>query len=139
MPEAVSEFFAAKVGTLPAEVEDRLARWARDTCVAHAMVRDQEGAVTLYMHRRDPKTSRSMNSLLRTLTGRWQMPLGDLGPGWLRLSSMEEFRAAALPPERPPELRPLGDPARPACGRCRLSDDFDQRALILLQELRAAH
>ena len=86
------------------------------------------------MQRTEAKTARGMNSLVRTLTGRWKMPLGNLGSGWLRLSNEEEFRAAALPP--PPELRP---PGQSGPGQCQLSQDFDQRARILLQELLAAH
>ena len=137
MPEeATSKYFVARVGVLSPEIEARLVRWAGDSCAAHCLARDEEGKVTLYMQRAEAKTARAMNSLVRTLTGRWQMPLGNLGSGWLRLSNEEEFRAAALPPP-PPEVRPPGDPAGP--GQCRLSQDFDQRARILLQELLAAH
>ena len=132
MPEeATSKYFVARVGALSPDVEARLARWAGESCAAHCLARDGGGNVTLYMQRTEAKTARGMNSLVRTLTGRWKMPLGNLGSGWLRLSNEEEFRAAALPP--PPELRPPGDPAGP--DQCRLSQDFDQRAWILLQEL----
>ena len=135
MPEeATSKYFVARVGALSPDVEARLARWAGEKCAAHCLARDGGGNVTLYMQRAEAKTARGMNSLVRTLTGRWKMPLGNLGSGWLRLSNEEEFRAAALPP--PPELRP---PGRSGLGQCRLSQDFDQRARILLQALLAAH
>ena len=36
-----------------------------------------------------------MQSLIRTLTGRWGLHMGDLGKGWLELCSEEDYKAAA--------------------------------------------
>ena len=35
-----------------------------------------------------------MQSLLRTLTARWRLPLGKLEAGWLQPFSVDEYRAA---------------------------------------------
>ena len=35
-----------------------------------------------------------MQSLLRTLTARWRLPLGKLEAGWLQPFSVEDYRAA---------------------------------------------
>ena len=36
-----------------------------------------------------------MQSLIRTLTGRWGLHMGDLGKGWLELCTEEDYKAAA--------------------------------------------
>ena len=36
-----------------------------------------------------------MQSLIRTLTGRWGLHMGDLGKGWLELCTEKDYEAAA--------------------------------------------
>ena len=95
MTEPTSHFFIARVGAAAPDLESRLVQWASSSCQAHCVVRDGDGRVALYLHRKDAKTVRAMQSLIRTLTGRWGLHMGDLGKGWLELCSEEEYQAAA--------------------------------------------
>ena len=95
MTEATSQCFIARLGPAPPDLESRLIQWASSSCQAHCVVRDGDGRVALYLHRKDAKTVRAMQSLIRTLTGRWGLHMGDLGKGWLELCSEEEYQAAA--------------------------------------------
>ena len=56
-------------------------------------MRDASNSATLYFARAESRTTRQMQSLLRTLTARWRLPLGKLGAGWLQPLSVEECRA----------------------------------------------
>ena len=57
-------------------------------------MRDTSNRATLYFARAESRTVRQMQSLLRTLTARWGVPLGQLDAGWLRALTLDEFRAA---------------------------------------------
>ncbi len=83
MSEATSHYFVAHVGPVSPEVEARLLQWASG-CAEHALARDESGRASLYFARQESKTPRSMQSLLRTLTSRWNMPLGKLNASWLQ-------------------------------------------------------
>ena len=90
-----------------------------------------------------------MQSLLRTLSARWKLPLGKLESGWCQLLTEAEFRDCV------PATEPHADDAMP-CGlaeessgisvpcvdpRCvvllRLSEGFDERSHQLWETLRA--
>jgi hypothetical protein len=95
MTEATSHCFIAKISAAPPDVEARLVQWASANCQAHCVSRDGDSRVSLYLRRKEAKTARAMQSLIRTLTARWDLPLGDLGKGWLELCAEEDFQAAA--------------------------------------------
>ena len=57
-------------------------------------MRDAGNRATLYFARAESRTTRQMQSLLRTLTARWRTPLGPLEAGWLQPLSVDEYRAA---------------------------------------------
>ena len=93
MTETTYNHFAAHLAEATAEVEARLRRWASD-CEEYSWVRDDSNRATLYFARAESRTTRQMQSLLRTLTARWRLPLGKLEAGWLQPLSVDEYRAA---------------------------------------------
>ena len=93
MTEATYNHFAAHPGDTTAEVEARLRLWASG-CEEYSWVRDASNRATLYFARAERRTTRQMQSLLRTLTARWRLPLGKLEAGWLQPLSADEYRAA---------------------------------------------
>ena len=93
MTEATYNHFAAHLGDTTAEVEARLRLWASG-CEEYSWVRDASNRATLYFARAERRTTRQMQSLLRTLTARWRTPLGPLEAGWLQPLSADEYRAA---------------------------------------------
>ena len=93
MTEATYNHFAANLGEATAEAEARLRRWASG-CEEYSWERDDSNRATLYFARAESRTTRQMQSLLRTLTSRWRLPLGKLEAGWLQPLSVDEFRAA---------------------------------------------
>ena len=95
MTEPTSHCFIARIGTAAPDLESRLIQWASSSCQAHCVVRDGDGRIALYLHRKESKTARAMQSLIRTLTGGWGLHMGDLGKGWLELCTEEDYKAAA--------------------------------------------
>ena len=93
MTEATYNHFAAHLGDTTAEVEARLRLWASG-CEEYSWVRDASNRATLYFARAERRTTRQMQSLLRTLTARWRLPLGKLEAGWLQPLSVDEYRSA---------------------------------------------
>ena len=93
MTEATYNHFAAHLWDTTAEVEARLRLWASG-CEEYSWVRDASNRATLYFARAERRTTRQMQSLLRTLTARWRLPLGKLEAGWLQPLSVDEYRAA---------------------------------------------
>ena len=93
MTEATYNHFAAHLGDTTAEVEARLRLWASG-CEEYSWVRDASNRATLYFARAESRTTRQMQSLLRTLTSRWRLPLGKLEAGWLQPLSVDDYRAA---------------------------------------------
>jgi hypothetical protein len=94
MTEPTSHFFIARVGAAAPDLESRLVQWASSSCQAHCVVRNVDGRIALYLHRKDAKTVRAMQSLIRTLTGQWGLHMGDLGKGWLELCTEEDYHRA---------------------------------------------
>ena len=70
MTEPTSQCFIARIGAAAPDLESRLTQWASSSCEAHCVVRDDDGRVSLYLQRKESKTVRAMQSLIRTLTGR---------------------------------------------------------------------
>ena len=81
--EPASKYFVAHLGEATAEVEARLLQWAAG-CVAHSLARDERNQVSLYFERAEARTVRQMQSLLRTLSSKWKLPLGPLEKRWMR-------------------------------------------------------
>ena len=143
MTEATYNHFAAHLGDATAEVEARLRLWASG-CKEYSWVRDASNHATLYFARAERRTTRQMQSLLRTLTARWRLPLGKLEAGWLQPLSVDEYRAAVSTAtaaesarEQPqtavhPVAPPLGPCTRAAAGQGvvleSLPAGFDTRA-----------
>ena len=163
MAEATSNHFVAQLGEATSEVEARLRQWAA-SCVEHCFVRDEISRASIYFARAESRTVRQMQSLLRTLTSRWGLPMGKPEAGWLQPLTAEEFRAAvadaalcdtpattpaartsaphACVPTAAPPAAPIGDSAlgAPYNGMrtvLQLSPGFDAIGRELLAQLRA--
>ncbi len=114
----------------------------------HRFIRDERNCAALYFARGEARTVRQMQSLIRTLTTRWGLPLGQLGARWLRAVTLDEFRAAVGADERAAEP-PLA--LRQPCAATyiteqpedfgayitELSEDFGARSHALLAKMRA--
>ena len=94
-----SQYFVAELGDATPEVETRLIQWAEGSCVAHRFARGEYYRAAIYFARGEGRTVRQMQSLLRTLTARWGVPLGQLDAGWLRALTLDEFRARVPAPK----------------------------------------
>ena len=101
--EPTSKYFVAKLGALDPAVEQRFQRWAATSCDEHAMRQHKDGSVHLYAVKSSAKTARQYQSLLRTLSSHWKLPLGKLDRGWLSLLNEGEYRTAvgSQSPDRP--------------------------------------
>ena len=135
LAEATSQHFVAHLGEATPEVEARLLQWAAG-CVEHRFVRDDRNCAALYFARPESRTVRQMQSLLRTLSSRWKLPLGKLESGWCQLLTVDEFRACV--PATEPVSRVAGAaPCVAPLQLMRLSEGFDQRSHVLLEAMRA--
>ena len=56
MPEPTSQCFIARIGAAAPDLESRLIQWASSSCEAHCVVRDDDGRVSLYLHRKQDCT-----------------------------------------------------------------------------------
>ena len=148
MVEATSQHFVAHLGEATPEVEARLLQWAAG-CVEDRFVRDDRNCAALYFARPESRTVRQMQSLLRTLSSRWKLPLGKLESGWCQLLTVGEFRAsvpATEPVSHAAGAMPCGFeegsngvsmPCVAPLQLMRLSEGFDQRSHELLEAMRA--
>ena len=150
--EATSQHFVAHLGEATPEVEARLVQWGAG-CVEHRFVRDDHNCAALYFARSESRTVRQMQSLLRTLSARWKLPLGKLESGWCQPLTVDEFRAcvpATEPVSHAADAMPCGfeeessgvsmpcaAPLRCGVQLLRLSEGFDKRSHGLLAALRA--
>ena len=156
MRSEASQYFVAQLGDATAEVEARLAQWG-EGCVKHRFVRDERNRAALYFARAEGRTVRQMQSLIRNRTARWRVPLGQLGAGWLRALTLDEFRANVPDgANEGAEGRSKSEAAEPpplaSCAATyitelpedfgayitELPEDFGVRSHALLAELRAA-
>ena len=148
MTEATYNHFAAHLGEATGEVEARLRQWA-SACIEYTWVRDDNNRATLYFAKAESRKTRQMQSLLRTLTARWRLPLGKLEAGWLQPLSADEYRAAVSTAtaaesarEPPPPSPCTGAAAGPGVVLESLPAGFDTRAraayLTLLRSAPAA-
>lgn len=151
LAEATSQYFVAHLGEATPEVEARLLQWTA-CCVEHRFVRDDRNCAALYFARPDSRTVRQMQSLLRTLSARWKLPLGKLESGWCQLLTVDAFRAcvpAAEPVSHAAGAMPCEDGSSGVSMPCvaplpcgmqlllRLSEGFDRRSNELLEVVRA--
>ena len=151
MTEPTSHCFNARIGAAAPDLESRLIQWASSSCQAHCVVRDGDGRVALYLRRKDAKTVHAMQSLIRTLTGRWGLHMGDLGKGWLELCTEEDYQAAAsaacgapCAQVEPPQTTEQAFASPCPCAAMgavllKLSPDFDRRSQEMYQRLLRAH
>ena len=117
-----SQYFVAELGDATPEVETRLIQWAEGSCGQHRFVRDERNRAALYFARGEGRTVRQMQSLLRTLTARWGVPLGQLDAGWLRALTLDEFRARVPAPK-------LAAPAVTGRSKCEAAEPLDSGGL----------
>ena len=110
-----SQYFVAELGDATPEVETRLIQWAEGSCVERRFVRDERNRAAVYFARGEGRTVRQMQSLLRTLTARWGVPLGQLDAGWLRALTLDGFRARVPAPK-------LAAPAVTGRGKCEAAE-----------------
>ena len=108
MTEATYTHFAAHLGEATGDVEARLCHWASG-CGEYSWVRDDSNRATLYFARAESRTTRQMQSLLRTLTARWRLPLGKLDAGWLQPLSVDDYRTAVSTAGAAEGARPHAD------------------------------
>ena len=104
MTEATYNHFGAYLAEATAEAEARLRRWA-SACIEYTWVRDDNNRATLYFARAESRTTRQMQSLLRTLTARWRLPLGKLDVGRLQPLSVDDYIAPLYPRRALPKVR----------------------------------
>ena len=80
--------------TLPESMTDdhleRMFNWAKETCKS-SDVYMREGKLHLIATRKEPKTVRQFQSLLRTSLSNWGVELPAKMSGWLELVSQEDF------------------------------------------------
>ena len=108
MTEATYNHFAAHLAEATGDVEARLRNWASG-CEEYSWVRDDSNRATLFFARAESRTTRQMQSLLRTLTARWRLPLGKLEAGWLQPLSVEDYRAVVSTAGAADSARPHAD------------------------------
>ena len=143
MPEDTHKYFCAQMGEVTPEVEARLKQWAAAGCEEFSLLRDANHRAKLYFARKESRTVRQMQNILRTLISRWKLPL-KLEAGWLQPLRAQEYREAISATSAKEEAIP----ARAcACAphteddsgfvlRKKLSQGFDERAHILLEGMR---
>ena len=144
---ATSEYFWADLGSLDQALESRVAEWARGAFDACAVLRTPGGRVELYARRGEPRSSKSLKMMLRSLFHNWNQALEMEDNSWLQLLTREEFLRAAggaeeesrAPP--PSESTPTADAPSPprrvwegVFGA--LPPDFDERALRAYHQLK---
>lgn len=149
MSAAASRYYRAELGRLDSSTRKRFEAWARSQRHGHALANDENGSVLLYAERDEERPAKGHMVALRTiLTLNWKIPI-QLQPGFLRLLSEEDFRAAiaellsqspaAVPTAiESPSVRP---PPPTSCNMeqvLSLSTDFDDRARAMLAPRDAA-
>ena len=136
--EPTSKYFCAHLGEATAEVEARLLQWAAG-CVAHSLARDERSQVSFYFERAEARTVRQMQSLLRTLSAKWKLPLGQLDRRWLRALASDEFREKVLADKaKSVPARSVAELERAEITYLTsLGPDFAERSRALLIALRA--
>ena len=104
----------------------------------------------MYLRRQECNTVRAMQSLIRTLTGRRGLHMGDLGKGWLELCTEEDYQAAAgaacgapRAQVEPPQTTEQAFALPCFCAAVgvvllELSPDFDRRSQEMYQRLLRA-
>ena len=112
MTEVTYNHFVAHLAEATAEVEARLRQWASG-CEECSWVRDDNNRAALYFARAESRTTRQMQSLLRTLTSRWGLPLGKLEAGWLQALTADEYRAAVSAASAAESAEPHADAEPP--------------------------
>ncbi len=94
MAAATSTCFVAK---LPESVTDhqleKLVKWAHETCVKSDVVMTKEGRMHLVAIRKEPKTARDYQRLLRTNLQNWGAELPAKQTGWLKLVAEDQYEA----------------------------------------------
>ena len=139
MPEDTHKYFCGQLGEVTPEVEARLKQWAAAGCEEFSLLRDANHCAKLYFARKESRTVRQMQSLLRTVTSRSKLPLGKLNACWLEPLTPEEYRAAISAASAEKSI-PAREGARteddPGFVLQKLSQGFDERAHILLEGMR---
>ena len=104
---------AAFAALLPESLTDeqlvRLVKWAKETCEKSDVVMTEEGRMQLLAIRKEAKTARDFQRLLRTNLAHWSVDMPVKQTGWLKLISEGEYETlrcamasrASAPADRP--------------------------------------
>ena len=149
MSAAASRYYRADLGQPDESTERIFQAWADSQKHRHVLVKEDDGAIVLYAEREAERPKKSHMAALRTTISNWKTPV-RCPPGFLRLLSEAEFRAAlASLPSPPPIAEPTKSepstwvhPLLPASCDMQtlqsLSPGFDERAGAMLAALVAA-
>ena len=119
--------------TLPEAMTDeqleRLVTWAKETCQKSDLYM-KEGKLHLIAIRKEPKTARQFQSLLRTSMSNWRVELPSKMVGWLELVSPEDFETRRQEPYQKREAETPQIPERPDI----FAPHIEQRCLLKMPE-----
>ncbi len=126
LPESITDEQLAKVYT-----------WGRETCTKSDVFM-RGGRTHLLAVRKEPKTARDFQRLLRTNFHNWGIELPPKQAGWLKLVSADDFEEIrkperSAPPKRAEEYRPslLELPANLLSGCAQASDDLVEKNSLI--------
>ena len=150
MSAEASHFYRADLGQLDKSSERIFQAWVDSQRHKHVLVKEDDGTVVLFAEREEERQKKSHMAALRTTISNWKIPV-QLPPGFLRLLSETEFRAAMASSQvEPPIAEPTAiessftvRPPPPASYDMEqvvpsLSQDFDKRGCEMLAALVAA-
>jgi len=107
----IAHGFDAKLPELTDGQFDKLCRWAKESC-QKSDVFMKDGTMHIIAIRKEAKTARSFQSLLRTLMTNWGVELPRVMVGWLSLLSDEDFEKRRREPYQKPEIAVEKEPYR---------------------------
>ena len=97
-------FYASLPDTLTDEQFVRLVKWGKESC-QKSDVFMKDGTMHIIAIRKEAKTARSFQSLLRTLMTNWGVELPQKMVGWLELITPDQFETRKRAPyQKPPEI-----------------------------------
>ena len=111
---APSTAFVVELPEMNDEQLERVAAWAKGTCLKNDIVMSKDGNMRLVAVRKEAKDVRGLQRLFRTNFQNWGVELPVKQAGWIRTISEDQYEAMLLPPGKaidPPVQEESG-----ACG-----------------------
>ena len=146
MSTEASRFYRADLGQLDESTQQIFQAWAASQNHKQLLAKENDGNVVLYAEREEERQKKSHMAALRTTISNWKISV-QLPPGFLKLLSEEEFRAALAssqiePPIPEPAAIESSSTVRPPPPDMvqvvpSLSQDFDKRASEMVAALVA--